>query len=103
MNILFLTMGSFESIDAHSMYSDLLRCFCNHSHNVYVIAPSKNGSTTLTDKASSHVLQIRIGDVTGTNKNNLSSVANKLIDKFGDAASWFVSRDTPKRLSLIHI
>lgn len=39
MNILFLTMGRFESIEAHSLYPDLLRCFRNHGHAIYVISP----------------------------------------------------------------
>ena len=39
MNILFLTMGRFDSIEAHSIYADLLRCFRNHGHIVYTITP----------------------------------------------------------------
>lgn len=39
MNILFLTMGRFESIEAHSIYADLLRCFRDHGHEIYTITP----------------------------------------------------------------
>lgn len=68
MNVLFLTMGRFESIEAHSIYADLLRCFRNHGHDVYVIAPYEKRTgkkTELVDENGAHILHIETGDVTG--------------------------------------
>ena len=70
MNILFLTMGRFDSIEAHSIYADLLRCFRNHGHIVYTITPyeKKTGEKTeLIHEKGAHVLHIETGDVTGSN------------------------------------
>ena len=67
MNILFLTIGRFESIEAHSIYADLLRCFRNHGHEVYVITPyeKKTGKKTeLVQENGAHILHIETGDVT---------------------------------------
>ena len=70
MNILFLTMGRFDSIEAHSIYADLLRCFRNHGHIVYTITPyeKKTGKKTeLIHEKGAHVLHVKTGDVTGAN------------------------------------
>ena len=70
MNILFLTMGRFDSIEAHSIYADLLRCFRNHGHIVYTITPyeKKTGKKTeLIHEKGAHVLHVETGDVTGAN------------------------------------
>ena len=70
MNILFLTMGRFDSIEAHSIYADLLRCFRNNGHVVYTITPyeKKTGKKTeLIHEKGAYVLHIETGDVTGAN------------------------------------
>lgn len=67
MNVLFLTMGSFESVEARSLYSDLLRCFRNHNHEIFVVAPSKkNDVTELLEENHSHILHVKTGKVTGS-------------------------------------
>ena len=68
MNILFLTMGRFDSIEAHSIYADLLRCFRDHGHEIYAITPyeKKTGrKTELIHEKGAHVLHIKTGNVTG--------------------------------------
>lgn len=68
MNILFLTMGRFDSIESHSIYADLLRCFRNHRHEIYAIAPNerKTGKETVIEhEMGAHVLHVETGDVTG--------------------------------------
>lgn len=68
MNILFLTMGRFDSIEAHSIYADLLRCFRDHGHEIYTITPyeKKTGKKTeLVHEKGAHVLHIETGNVTG--------------------------------------
>ena len=39
MNILFLTMSNFESIQEHSLYPDLIREFASRGHSVTVLSP----------------------------------------------------------------
>lgn len=39
MNLLFLTLLDFDSINEHNIYTDLLREFCNHGYQVHVISP----------------------------------------------------------------
>ena len=68
MNILFLTIGRFDSIEAHSIYADLLRSFRNHGHEIYTITPyekSTGKKTELVHERSAHVLHLETGNVTG--------------------------------------
>ena len=39
MNILFLTLIDFESLDERNIYTDVLREFSKHGYNLYVISP----------------------------------------------------------------
>ncbi len=39
MNILFLTLSRFTSINDRGIYPDLVRKFCNEGHRMYVISP----------------------------------------------------------------
>ena len=70
MNILFLTLLDFNSIDERNIYTDLLREFYKNGHSVYVISPvekRKNQETKLlkTDKAT--ILKLKIGNTQKTN------------------------------------
>ena len=38
MNVLFLTLLDFDSIDEHNIYTDLLREFVKHDHNIYIFS-----------------------------------------------------------------
>lgn len=70
MNVLFLTIGRFASIEAHSIYADLLRCFRDHGHEIYTITPYeiKTGKKTeLVHEKGAHILHIETGNVTGAN------------------------------------
>lgn len=72
MNILFLTMGQFEHIEEHDLYADLLRCFRNHGHEVYIITPYEKRTKKKTEfihENKAHILHIKTGDV--TNASNL--------------------------------
>lgn len=67
MDILFLTIGRFDSIESHSIYADLLRCFRNHGHEIYTITPieKKTGKKTeLIHEKGAKVLHLETGDVT---------------------------------------
>lgn len=68
INILFLTIGRFESIEAHSIYADLLRCFRNHGHTIYVISPNERRTgkkTELIHEKGARILHVETDNVTG--------------------------------------
>ena len=70
MNVLFLTLLDFDSLDERNIYADLLREFAKHGHNLFVISPverRKNQATKLlkTDKAT--ILKLKIGNTQKTN------------------------------------
>lgn len=65
MNILFLTMNPFQSIDMHNIYSDLMKVFISHGHRPYIVTPreKKTGEyTELTDYGDYAILKVRIGN-----------------------------------------
>ena len=41
MNVLFLTLHSFETIQVRTLFTDLLREFVKNGHKVYVISPTE--------------------------------------------------------------
>lgn len=65
MNILFLTLLDFNSIDEHNIYTDLLREFARHGHVIYAITPverrNKQKTRLLRDKQAT-ILKLRIGN-----------------------------------------
>lgn len=70
MKVLFLTLLDFDSLDERNIYTDLLREFAKHGHNLFVISPverRKNQATKLlkTDKAT--ILKLKIGNTQKTN------------------------------------
>lgn len=69
MNILFLTLYSFESIYDHNIYPDLLREFIKHGHNMYIVSPIEKRDdidTHLVEEGSSTILRLKIGDTQKT-------------------------------------
>lgn len=83
MNVLFLTIGSFDSIEAHSIYADLLRCFRDYGHEVYVISPNEKRTgrqTELITGKGSHVLHLRTGNVTGVSNVISKGIAQVSIE-----------------------
>lgn len=70
MNILFLSIGEFDSIYQREIYPDLLREFVKHGHEVYVVSSSekrRGKQTELVDEGHAHLLKVRIGNITKTN------------------------------------
>ena len=83
MNILFLTIGRFASIEAHSIYADLLRCFRDHGHEIYTITPyeKKTGKKTeLVHEKGAHILHIETGNLTGANNLISKGIAQVLLE-----------------------
>lgn len=70
MNILFLTLLDFSTIDESGIYTDLMREFVKGNHKVYIISPiekRKKHPTTLIDKRSYQILKLQIGNIQKTN------------------------------------
>lgn len=79
MNVLFLTLVDFESIDDRNIYTDLLRVFVNNGHNVYAISPvekRKRIKTCLVKEENATILRLQIGDTqkTSTIKKGINTV-----------------------------
>lgn len=70
MNILFLTLLDFTSIEEHGIYTDLLREFVKNRHAVYIISPiekRKHQDTRLIDNGNCKLLKLKIGNTQKTN------------------------------------
>jgi hypothetical protein len=70
MNILFLTLVEFESIQVRNIYTDLLREFVKSGHHVYVISPvekRQNQATHLMEEENATILRLKIGNTQKTN------------------------------------
>lgn len=70
MNILFLTLLDFSSIDGHNIYTDLMREFVKNGHNIYIVSPTekrKNEMTTLIEYENIKILKLQIGNIQKTN------------------------------------
>ncbi len=70
MNILFLSLSDYKSINESNIYTDLLREFKAQKHNVYLISTSEkknNLKTALIDEGNSKLLRVRIGNIFNVN------------------------------------
>lgn len=70
MNVLFLTTGTFHSINENSMYPDLLREFKKNGHEVYIVSTNERRlgkETEYVDEDGAHLLRVKIGNLRNTN------------------------------------
>lgn len=70
MKILFLSLIDFSDIDEPGIYTDLLREFDRHGHEIYVVSPRERrvgGKTCLIKKGNVIILKLRIGNIQKTN------------------------------------
>ncbi len=70
MNILFLTLIDFRSINENNIYTDLLREFIRDGHSVYAISPverRRRQKTTLIAEPGCQILKLKIGNIQKTN------------------------------------
>ena len=79
MNILFLTLVDFYSFKERTIYTDLLREFANHGHNVCVISTVEkkyHKGTRLIEEEKGTILKLEIGNTqkTGPIKKGISTV-----------------------------
>lgn len=70
MNILFLSLLDFESLEERNIYADLLREFRRNGHSLYVISPierKKRQNTFLAEERGCKILKLKIGNVQKAN------------------------------------
>ncbi|MFA6808857.1 MAG: glycosyltransferase family 4 protein [Eubacteriales bacterium] len=70
MNILFLTLLDFSTIDESGIYTDLMREFVKDNHKVHIISPiekRKQEPTRLIDNKNYKILKLQIGNIQKTN------------------------------------
>lgn len=70
MNVLFLTLLDFESLQDRNIYTDLLREFIGNGHSVYAVSPvekRKNQETHLVKEENAIILRLQIGNTQKTN------------------------------------
>ena len=70
MNVLFLTLLGFDSIQERTLYTDLLREFVKNKHQVFAISPiekRQNQKTHLISEENVTILRLQIGNTQKTN------------------------------------
>ena len=70
MNVLFLTLVQFASLQERNIYTDLLREFVKNGHQVYAISPverRQHQNTHLVEENNSKILRLQIGNTQKTN------------------------------------
>lgn len=70
MNVLFLTLVNFDTIQKRNIYTDLLREFIKNGDKVFVVSPVKRRlgeQTHLIDEPNAKILRLRIGNTQKTN------------------------------------
>ncbi|MBP1924267.1 glycosyltransferase involved in cell wall biosynthesis [Sedimentibacter acidaminivorans] len=70
MNVLFLTLLDFSTIDENGIYTDLMREFVKDGHDLFIISPTekrKNEPTKLIDNSKVKILKLQIGNTQKTN------------------------------------
>lgn len=70
MNILFLSLLDFASIEEHSIYTDLLREFVRRGNTVYAVSPierRKGQKTHIVNEEGTTILKLQIGNTQKTN------------------------------------
>lgn len=68
MRVLFLTLLDFNTFEARTIYTDLLREMIKHGHDVYCISPVERRTGIATHfEENGHILKLRIGNTQKTN------------------------------------
>lgn len=69
MNILFMSLGKYDSIKNHEIYTDLLRVFIAQGNNVVILSPidSEDGSKKVIREKHSIIIKVVTGKIQKTN------------------------------------
>ncbi|MGN0493107.1 MAG: glycosyltransferase family 4 protein [Acutalibacteraceae bacterium] len=106
MNVLFLTLLDFNSLEKKNIYTDLLREFAKNGHNTVVISPRErrfNEETRLITENNRKILKLKIGNIqkTGLIEKGISTLLlesrfkNGVKKYFGDIKFDLVLYSTP--------
>lgn len=106
MNILFLSIGGLADLGENAVYPDLLRCFHNHGHSVYVVCQREKRIGLPTQMNIEHgiqVLRVQTGNITkvgliekGITTLLIGSQFKKAINKyFSDVSFNLILYSTP--------
>lgn len=106
MNVLFLGLGKYQSINNRGIYLDLLRVFIANGHEVYIVTslePESKEQYKLVEEEHSRILRVRTGKITkaniiekGINTLLLEGRYIKAIEKFfGNVIFGLVLYPTP--------
>lgn len=88
INVLFLSLLDFDSLEERNIYTDLLRVFRNKGHNLYIISPverRKKQPTHIIREGNVSILKLRIGNTQKTNiiEKGISTLALEPLVKAG--------------------
>lgn len=70
MNVLFLTLLAFDSLQERNIYTDLLREFVKNGHKIYAISPSEKREgreTHVITEDNAKIVRLQIGNTQKTN------------------------------------
>ena len=70
MNVLFLSLGAFDTLKARGIYTDLLREFVKHGHQIYAVSPIEkryHKKSYLINEDNATILRLQTGNITKTN------------------------------------
>lgn len=70
MNILFISLMDYSSIEEHDIYTDVLRILRNKGNKIYIISPverRKGRKTSFIDEDGCRILKLKIGNIQKTN------------------------------------
>ena len=70
MNLLFISLLDFNSLEEHNIYTDILREFRKNNNKIYVISPierRKYGETKVIYEYNCTILKLKIGNIQKTN------------------------------------
>ena len=106
MNILFLFIGAFKSIEQHEIYPDLVRKVASEGHHAYVLCSNERRTgrpTELVQQNNVSIVRVRIGNITKCNLLE-KGISTLLIERqykqaikkyFGDVKFDMVTYATP--------
>lgn len=106
MNILFLFIGAFKSIEQHEIYPDLVRKVASEGHHAYVLCSNERRTgrpTELVQQNNVSIVRVRIGNITKCNLLE-KGISTLLIERqykqaikkyFGDVKFDMVAYATP--------
>lgn len=70
MNILFLSLGRYWSVNEHEIYTDLLREFIKNGDKVYILSPierREHKKAEVIEEKNSQIIKVKIGNIQKTN------------------------------------